>query len=365
MAFEFVQGIHLQRTEENIDEIDAMAERLGGRVGLDAVLQDLNRQARRTFFAFGRAVHRAYRWDRSDCRSVRWWPQGISTTADSSDTAEFGGRRLLVTTWYAKEHEGVSKGARISFIDLDTLKYRHVLLVVPVLGDDGRMELKPLKVHAGGIVWAGPYLHIAATSRGFMTARIDDILRVPDDRGVLDSLAFGPQEDRIASFGYRYVLPVRFSYKAFSDEGLVKMRYSFMSLDRSVDPPELVVGEYGRGDQTTRLARYPIDRENLHLVSGDDGFARPLMLEDVGVVQMQGVVVNGGRYYATASNGPIFPGNVYAGRPGAFRKHRWATPIGCEDLSYVPQAQELWSVTEHPNRRWIFSMKRKWFDRRS
>ncbi|KQY56300.1 MULTISPECIES: hypothetical protein [unclassified Nocardioides] len=365
MAFEFVQGVHLHRTDENIDEIDALADRLGGRVGLEGVLKDLNRQARRSFFAFGRAVHRAYRWDRSDCRSARWWPQGITTSADASDTEDFDGRRLLVTTWYAKETEGVNKGSRISIVDLETLKYRHVLLVVPTLGEDGEMKLAPLKVHAGGIVWAGPYLHIAATSKGIMTCRVDDILRVPDERGVLDRLKLGAAEDKVASFGYRYVLPVRFSYKAYSDEGLDRLRYSFMSLDRSADPPELVVGEYGRGKQTTRLARYPIDAESMHLVLGDDGYSRPLMLDDGGVVQMQGIAVTGGHYYATASNGPVFPGNVYVGRPGDFRKHKWATPIGCEDLSYWPSRQELWSVTEHPNRRWIFSMRKKWFDKRS
>ncbi len=339
MAFEFVQGVHLHRTDENIDEIDALAERLGGRVGLEGVLHDLNRQAHRSFFAFGRAVHRAYRWDRSDCRSERWWPQGITTSADASDTEDFDGRRLLVTTWYAKETEGVNKGSRISIVDLETMRYRHVLLVVPTLGDDGEMKLAPLKVHAGGIVWAGPYLHIAATSKGFMTCRVDDILRVPDERGVPDRLALGAAEDKVASFGYRYVLPVRFSYRAHSDEGLERLRYSFMSLDRSTRPPELVVGEYGRGKQTTRLARYPIDAESMHLVLGDDGYSRPLTLEDGGVVQMQGVAVTGGTYYATASNGPVFPGNVYVGGPGRFHKHRWATPIGCEDLSYWPRAR--------------------------
>ncbi|KRF13941.1 hypothetical protein ASG90_14110 [Nocardioides sp. Soil797] len=365
MAFEFVQGIHLHRTDENIDEIDALAERLGGRVGIEGVVQDLNRRARRSIFAIGRAVHRAYRWDRSDCRSKRWWPQGVTTTADASDTGDFEGRRLLIATWYSKNIDEVNKGSRITILDLDTLKYRHVLLVVPTLGEDGEMKLAPLKVHAGGIVWAGPYLHIAATSKGFMTCRVDDILRVPDERGVLDRLQLGAAEDKVASFGYRYVLPVRFSYKALSAEGLERMRYSFMSLDRSTQPPELVVGEYGRGKQTTRLARYPLDPESMHLVVGDDGYSRPLMLEDGGVIQMQGIAVTGGKYYATASNGPVFPGNVYVGKPGGFRKHRWATPIGCEDLSYVRGADELWSVTEHPNRRWVYSMRRSWFDRRS
>ena len=364
MAVDFVSGIHLHRTDENIDEIDALAAHLGGRVGLEGVLLDLNRQARRSRFAFGRAVHRAHRWDRSDSRSKRWWPQGVTSSADASGTGDFEGRRLLITTWYSKQVDSVNKGSRISVIDLDTLEYRHVLLVVPTLGEGGAMELKPLKVHAGGIVWAGPYLHIAATAKGFMTCRVDDIMRVPDERGVLDRLRLGVVESKVASFGYRYVLPVRFSYKAYSDEGLDKMRYSFMSLDRASVPPEVVVGEYGRGQQTTRMARYPLDPANMHLVISDDGHSRPLMLEDGGVVQMQGVAVADGVYYATASNGPVFPGNVYVGQPGRFRKHRWATPIGCEDLSYWPSDQEFWSVTEHPRRRWIYSMKRSWFDRR-
>ena len=40
--------MHLVRTEENVDEIDQLAERLGGRAGLPALLQDLSRRARRT-----------------------------------------------------------------------------------------------------------------------------------------------------------------------------------------------------------------------------------------------------------------------------------------------------------------------------
>ena len=50
--------MHLVRTEENVDEIEALAGLLGGRVGLPALLRDLNRRARRTL-APGRAVHRA------------------------------------------------------------------------------------------------------------------------------------------------------------------------------------------------------------------------------------------------------------------------------------------------------------------
>ena len=48
-------GVHLRRTDENVREIDAMATLLGGRVGVDAVLDDLNRQARRTFLTLADA----------------------------------------------------------------------------------------------------------------------------------------------------------------------------------------------------------------------------------------------------------------------------------------------------------------------
>ena len=53
----------------------------------------------------------------------------------------------------------------------------------PTLDEHGALVLEPLKVHAGGIVWSGPYLHVAATARGLVTCRVDDIMRVPDARG--------------------------------------------------------------------------------------------------------------------------------------------------------------------------------------
>ncbi|MBD8870325.1 hypothetical protein [Nocardioides donggukensis] len=342
-------SVHLRRSDENSREIEALAVLLGGRVGLDGVLDDLNRRGRRAWGAFGRAVHRAVTWDAADRRDPHWWPQGISTSADATDEEDLEGRRVVLVSWYSKAGEG----SRISFLDLDTLRYRHVLLVVPELAADGTVRLEPLKVHAGGIVWCGPYLHVAATARGFMTCRMDDLMRVPDDRaGALET------------HGYRYLLPVRFTYRADADEGHERMRFSFLSIDRGADPPALVAGEYGRHRQTTRLARFPLDPRTLHLVAGDDGVSRPVLLDDGGVVQMQGAVVARGRYHVTASKGPWTPGSVYVGGPGAFRRFRWATPIGPEDVSYWPSRDQLWSVTEHPRRRWVFSMRRDWFDRR-
>ncbi len=356
-------GVHLHRTDENVREIAAFAQVTGGAVGIDGVLEDLNRQGRRSRGLFGRAVSAAYTWDAEDRATRDWYPQGITTSADASDTEEIAGRRVLAVTWYSKQPEGVHQGSRVSFLDLESLRYRHVLLVVPRLNEDGALQLAPLKVHAGGIVWAGPYLHIAATSRGFMTCRVDDILRIPDGVGLRDSRRLSADGDRVASYDYRYVLPVRFQYRADADDGHTKLRYSFLSLDRSASPAQLVTGEYGLGEQTTRLARYALDPETLLPRVAEDGFARPARLDDNGVRRMQGIAVVGDQHYVSVSNGPVLPGSIYTGTPGNFRGHHFATPFGPEDISYWPSTDTFWSLSEHPRRRWIFSIKRSWFDR--
>ena len=84
-----------------------------------------------------------------------------------------------MTSWYSKTVDGENQGSRITIVDIDTLEYRHVLLVVPERTWRG-LRLKPLLVHAGGLVWCGPYLHVAGTERGLFTCLVDDIIRLED-----------------------------------------------------------------------------------------------------------------------------------------------------------------------------------------
>ncbi len=171
---EYVAGVHLTRTEENVDEIEALARGFGERVDLEVMLDDLDHRGRRSLMR-ALKVHRAYTFDRADRRDPRWWPQGVTTSADASVEETVGGRRVVVVAWYAKE-----LGSRLTFFDIDTRRYRHVLIVVPAL-EDGQLHLTPLRTHAGGIVWHGPYLHVAATTKGLFTCRLDDLCRVPED----------------------------------------------------------------------------------------------------------------------------------------------------------------------------------------
>ena len=346
-------GVHLRRTAEQADEIDGLAARCGGRVGLEGVLADLDRRGHATWVP-GLAADYGFAWDREDGATRQWWPQGITSSADAgpglhgAGRAPVGGRQLLVTSWYAKEVAGVSPGVRITVVDLATLRYRHVLVVRPSSAAAGPAGLEPLRVHAGGLVWHGPYLHIAATARGLVTCRLDDLLLVPEAAG-------------LETFGHRYVLPARFSYRAGSDDGVQRLRYSFLSLEHRPDGAGLVVGEYGRPPQTTRLARYELDPATGQLRTGVDGAARPLVLDERGAERMQGAVVVDGTWYVTASRSAYRPGTLYAGRPGAFERHRFALPIGPEDITYWPAHDALWSLTEHPRRRWVFAMDRRRF----
>lgn len=357
-------GVHLSRSDEFSDEITALTDVVGVPVGLDALLDDLKfdlRRARVTPKVLGRAVHRAWAWNAHDRVDPEWYPQGVAGAHDApghSVVPEY--RRIMMTSWYSKGLDGTKRGSRLSFLDLDTRRYRHVLLVQPRLGKDGRLTLSPMKVHAGGIVWAGKWVHVAATAKGFVSAHLDDLIRVPGSDGARDE--FGLRERGIASFGHRYVLPVRRIHTAHADDTEQRLRYSFISLDAASSPPGLVAGEYALNpDTSTRLARFDLEPGTLEL-DAPDGVSRPVRVGDAGVLRMQGAVRAGGRLHVSVSNGSKGLGTMWTGELGALRRHRWAMPMGPEDLTYSPADDHLWTVTEHPRRRWLISMRRSWFD---
>ncbi|HSE08060.1 MAG TPA: hypothetical protein VLB29_05300 [Nocardioidaceae bacterium] len=349
--------MRLRRSSERGDEVEALAAALadagGGRVGLSELLSDLDRTATVARVPAS-AAHWGFRWDDEDVRSRRWWPQGITTSADHDDAEVYDERRVVLTSWYSKELDGVNMGSRITVVDLseDRPRYRHVLLVDAFTRDDGTVDVRPLKVHAGGIVWHGEHLHVASTARGFATCRLDDVMRVGElgDRG---RLGVGS-----GSFGYRYLLPVRFTYDGLADEGHEPMRYSFFSLDRTSPEPRLVAGEYGRGGRTTRLLDYAIDPSTCLLRVSEDAISLPSTLSTQGVWRMQGATVVDGRWYVTTSAGPYLRGSMYVGGPGAFRRRACVLPVGVEDIAYWPSRDELWSLSEYPGRRYVFAMSR-------
>lgn len=295
--------MHLSRTPDLADEIDALAERHGGRVGLAAVMGDLDRRLRRTW-APCLSPHRAWTWDRTDRRDPAWWPQGIALQPDGPH---------LATTWYA-----TGGGARLSLLDLERRRYRHVTLVVPTASGH-----EPLRVHAGGLAWHGTRLYVAATRAGLWVCDTRDVVRSADG----------------------YLLPVRHRLAPVPADGEEPLRFSFVSVDEDADPPCLLVGEYGNRRQTRRLARLPLGGGPGDVCAHD-------------VLRAQGLVRAHGRLYLSSSHGPWGLGSLWSGRPGDLRERRRALPMGPEDLAHDPRTDRIWTVTEHPRRRWIVSLRR-------
>lgn len=287
-----------------------------------------------------------FRWNLRDSTTLRWWPQGITTSVDAAETGLVGGRELVVVSWYAKTFRGRTPGVRLTFTDVsdrDRPTYRHVLLVEPARDQqNGAVQPRLVPVHAGGIAWSRSTIWLADTYGGFRLFDVDDLLRLS-----------GP-----TVAGYSFVLPQRSSYDAAAEDGTQRFRFSFVSLDHSGSVPCLVTGEYGAADATRRLARFPLDAASgrLALVGG---VARPVEVSHDGPQRMQGAVSVENRQYLATSNGRWHRGTLWS-RDGDEPPQGLGSllAVGPEDLAYWPQRDELWNVTEHPFRRYVYAMPR-------
>lgn len=352
-----VTDIRLERRSDLRELTDELSSTLD-RVGLEGVLGNLNRQAVPCTVPALAAVE-GFTWDPADRRTIRWYPQGITTSADATGSGETCGRRVIITSWYAKPRHGHrDKGVRLSVVDYtdpDRPRYRHVLLVEPFRDDTGAVDFRPVRVHAGGLCWYGDQLFVAGTGRGIRVFDIADLIAVPGG-GDDDELVGRQPDGRHRAFGYRFVLPQSVSYAAWSREGFERLRYSFLSLDRTGETHHLVAGEYGRDGATTRLTRFTLD-QHTHLLSvRDDGHAWPLELLTDQVQRMQGAALVHGEYAITSSQGMATRGDLWTGRPGALTRHRGVLAIGPEDIAYWPSRRQLWTLTEWPTRRWVYAI---------
>lgn len=361
-------GPHLLPGEHLTGVNDALAGACDGRAGLAAVLADLNRVGEPAY-APGEAVSWAFAWDRQDSRSPRWWPQGITSSSEArlAGAPHTAGPPLLVTTGYAQSVGGLEKGCRITVADLTDpgrVRYRHVLLVRAVVDDTGHVDLRPVRAHAGGVVWHGPWVYVAATRQGVLAFHLDDLVRVapwPADR--VGRVGGG----RPAGFGHAYALPLRCHLAPPHDGGgEPPMRYSFLSLARRRDDTAaLLAGEYDAVGAPRRLVAYDLDAAGWPVVDVT-GRAVSSHIAD-GVERMQGAVWlpgtepdggwDAGRLVVTASNGRYRGGNLWTGAPDALAKQAGVLPVGPEALTAWPERDELWTLTEYPGIRFVVALR--------
>jgi hypothetical protein len=331
----------LRTTRPRTRAVERLA-RLFPRLGLDAVLADLDRAARPCEVP-GEAAGEGFTWEPRDAEDGGWFPQGIACLRGGS---------VLLVSWYAKRRRLRRERARISVVDRGdpaAPRYRHVRLVVP-RRRFGVLTLGAVPVHAGGIAVSGDLLFVADTLFGVRVFRLADLARVPAPRGrgVLDRLR------GLAPRDADHVLPQLMACRMPLRAGSPRLRWSFVSIADGDGGPELVVGEYRRKGSSPRLVRYPLDGSTgLPAVDGR-GRCAPLEVRDAQPVRMQGVAVHGSTWFATASTGEGNPGDLHVGAPGSWHRHKGVLPTGPEDLDWSRPGEELWCVSEWPGRRWVF-----------
>jgi hypothetical protein len=145
-----------------------------------------------------------YGWENSadfdDQETEKWYPQGITTSADALESGVYDGHRVQLITWHSDHYEDGKRGARVSFVKQGggrSKKYRHVLLVQPE-GDDSFNAIK--RLHAGGIMWYGNLVYVVDTTGGLRVFDLDHMYKV--DSSIKDRI--GRQSGgKYAAYGYK------------------------------------------------------------------------------------------------------------------------------------------------------------------
>ncbi|MBX3225932.1 MAG: hypothetical protein KIT84_29850 [Labilithrix sp.] len=351
-------GFSLEESE-NLGATPELVSALAGLttpVSVQDVLADANRVATKTNTVPGgpAGVQYAFEWQGDDDASIAWTPQGITGTADATDTGKVGQRSAVLVSFY--DHPVPSsgeenRGVRIAFVDTTTAvapKYRFVLLVAPK-GTREAPSFDPIKIHAGGIVWYRDYLYVADTTRGFRVFDMRHLLRVAVDPGM-----FGCTNGTCRAGTYKYVLPQIGSYAVKSS---CKPIFSWVSLDRKSDPPSLVSGEYCSGEACAgplagRIFRWPLDAAT-GLLRSKVTFPTEAYL--MSHRQVQGGAFIDGVAYLSSSAPTNDGGDLYRVTKGKSATSKWGN--NPEDLMVDAANGWLWSLTEKAETRSVFAVK--------
>lgn len=349
---------------------------------------------------------RKYCWEPDDATSTEWIPQAVSGVSDAQQDEKWGTERPVLIGAYDSENPGRAngctasesdacneKGIRVTFLDPATDKYRHVLLAWPYVNNPGNTSFDAVHasenpqqngIHAGGMVWYGNYLYVADTMNGVRVFDMRYIMDLNPDgdpetddptpdglkSNVRDKRQVGRQNNVWYSYGYRYVMPqvatwtfAATQYNSHTvttcqDRGAPKA--SYLSLDRSASPDQLVMGEYCRASaslpSTGRLSAFPLNDETGEIASSGG----VTTVADWGNYLPQEGIQGAARYRDDFflnqshlySNGSLFRGGLDANGQLKVVGAEVPTAVGPEDL-YVEHGETtgepplLWSVSEH------------------
>lgn len=284
--------------------------------------------------------------DGPDDRTNDWVPQGLSGSWDARSDGLVGGRRLAAVSW----HNKANTSSRLSFVDTARLKYRHILLVEPVTGSDGRPNYRAAASHADGLVWYGTRLLVAQ----------GNFLRVYDTRHIWRSSSdtgMGRQPNGSwGAAGYAYAMPQIAWYRTAggwhcAPRTGTRPCFNSISLDHS-GAPSMVSAEYVPS-HGGRVLRWPLDPAT-GLPRAEGGSTHPTEGFRTPVWNVQGVVAHGGRYvmtgvcpkWAGVKDGIDHPSCLHRGVGGQSTSVWTEGPKNSQNLSYQPAGARLWFLGE-------------------
>lgn len=335
----------------------------------------------------------AWCWSSSqaDDTTAHWFPQGLSTTgaADGADGAISGERVVAVSWHYALESGETNSGCKtqnvvkLTFINRDTRKYRHVLLVEPTTTGSTASNFNFVTGHGGGIVWYAHYIYVTDTTHGIRVFDLDKMAQV-DDYGS-DVTTVGVHSGRSSACGYPYVLPEVHRYfqsgTPTSCDGTSidpnHLCFSWISLDKTgVAPYKLVTGEWYGSVNGGRIVRYQLNPASAPVSPGllNTSSGKSIIQDAYTADRYDGL--QGGMTWTDSSGVIHFDLHKGCGTANGVFSHTWigddrptttcaaggnwaaGTP---QALSYWPvlgttQVDELWGLTEQPGQRTVFAV---------
>jgi hypothetical protein len=293
-----------------------------------------------------KGLKKAWAFDQDDRETLKWRPQGIA--CDLYANTYGMGRKYIVVSWYNYNDDvGGIYGTRLSFINIYTWEYCHVLLVQP---SDGDKDFEAADGHAGGIAWYGDYIYVASKNTGFQVYNINHLMRAKDNPAK-DKV--GIYSDGFYAYDYKYFLPQTGVYN-LNEKFNTEMVFSFVSIVRgnSETPDCLLSGEFDDNQShPTRLSKWALDSSGLLSPFIEQPFGTKKIYLDKESVQ--GAAEALGYYWFSQSGNPSGEGyhnllhqlSRVAQIGSSVTVEAW--PKGAEDLDFDDSDNSLWCLTEY------------------
>lgn len=230
-----------------------------------------------------------------------------------------------------------------------------MLLVEPTTDASGKASYKPIVFHAGGAAWYGNYLYVPHTTKGLRVFDLRRFIKVQTGDG--NAVGWSTKHGGYHGMNYRYVLPQVGFYSLCAT---CCVRLSFLGLDRTTTPARLISGEYAVGDARGRLHMWPLDAATGRLQTAG-ALVQSVGAYFPGVRRMQGGLTIGAEVWVSSSD--KYPGTTsiaalyHYAAPGKALLTR-KLPRVPEDLTYRKATDGLWTLTEEPGKRYVWSMPR-------